>query len=230
MGEGISMRRKICWLAAAVLCLAGCTGKVPDQPASGGAAERIIFVELDRMRLTVYENGRELIHFPIAAGARDTPTPVGIFRINRRYVTELSGFGTRFMGLNVPFGDFGIHGTNRPASIGGNFSHGCIRMYVRDAEKLYTLAGWGTKVVIDGGPYGAFTNGLRTLTPGSRGSDVKEMQLRLISHGFLSGWPDGVFGENTKQAVIAAREHFGLPPGDSADWALLTRLGVMQFE
>ncbi|MBR2054254.1 MAG: peptidoglycan-binding protein, partial [Clostridia bacterium] len=142
----------------------------------------------------------------------------------------LSGFGTRFMGLNVNFGDFGIHGTNKPASIGGHFSHGCIRMRIPDAEKLYSLTGYGTKVIIDGGPYGAFTNGLRTLSPGDRGSDVKEMQLRLIRHGFLHGWPDGVFGENTKKAVIAARQHFGLPTGDTADYTLLTKLGIMQFE
>lgn len=223
------MKKSVYWLLLAAMCLCGCTGGEGVQ-ASNGQTERIIWVELDGMRLFVYENGRELARFPIAAGARDTPTPVGIFHVNRRYVTELSGFGTRFMGLNVAFGDYGIHGTNRPSSIGGRFSHGCIRMYIGDAEKLYAMTGWGTKVVIDGGPYGAFGQGMRTLIPGSRGSDVKEMQLRLISHGFLYGWPDGVFGENTKKAVVAARAHFGLPSGDAADGALLRKLGIAQFE
>ena len=213
-----------------VLLGAGCALRHPPGTAVMAPMEKIVWVELDTMRLMVYENGVEIARFPIAAGARNSPTPVGIFHINRRYVTELSGFGTRFMGLNVNFGDFGIHGTNKPSSIGGHFSHGCIRMRIPDAEKLFSLTGYGTKVVIDGGPYGAFINGLRTLSPGDRGSDVKELQLRLINHGFLYGWPDGVFGENTKKAVISARKYFGLPTGDTADYALLTRLGIMLFE
>ncbi len=212
-----------------IVCfLCGCAPR--ELPAAAPQKSRLIWIELDRKRLTLYENGREKMYFPIAAGAGNSPTPVGIFHINRRYVTELSGFGTRFLGLNVAFGDYGIHGTNKPSSIGGNFSHGCIRMYIRDAEKLYPLASYGMQVVIDGGPWGPFTNGLRTLSPGDRGSDVKEVQLRLIAHGFLSGWPDGVYGENTKKAVIAARKAFHLPDGHQVDWALYTKLGIMQFE
>lgn len=208
-----------------------CTGCAPDTtPVMAQQKEKIIWVELDSMRLMLYENGRETLRFPIAAGARSSPTPVGIFRINRRFITELSGFGTRFLGLNVPYGDFGIHGTNRPTSIGGHFSHGCIRMYIQDAEKLYARAPVGTRVVIDGGAYGTFTTGLRSLSPGDRGSDVLQVQLKLIAHGFLSGWPDGVYGENTKQAVIAARKHFGLPAGHQVDWNLYSCLGIIQFE
>lgn len=213
-----------------VLLGAGCALRHPPGTAVMAPMEKIVWVELDTMRLLVYENGVEIARFPIAAGARETPTPVGIYRINRRYVTELSGFGTRFMGLDVPFGDYGIHGTNKPASIGGNFSHGCIRLHIKDAETLYRLTGWGTKVVIDGGPYGPFTGGLPTLSPGDRGSDVKELQLRLIQRGFLQGWPDGVYGEHTKKAVIAARKHFSLPDGDAANPALLMKLGILCFE
>lgn len=220
--------KRIILLMVAALVLGGC-GALPAQPVSAPSG-KVIWVELDTKRLILYENGKETARFPIAAGAWDTPTPVGIFTVNRRYQTELSGFGTRFMGLTIPFGDYGIHGTNKPSSIGGNFSHGCIRLYIKDAETLYSRTGYGTRVVIDGGPFGPFTPGLRTLSPGDRGSDVKEMQLRLINHGFLQGWPDGVFGENTKKAVIAARKHFGLPLSDAADYALLMRLGIMQFE
>lgn len=220
--------KRIIFLMVAALVLGGCGG-LPAQPVSAPSG-KVIWVELDTKRLLLYENGKETARFPIAAGAWDTPTPVGIFAINRRYQTELSGFGTRFMGLNIPFGDYGIHGTNKPSSIGGNFSHGCIRLYTKDAEALYSRTGYGTRVVIDGGPYGPFTSGLRTLSPGDRGSDVKEMQQRLINHGFLNGWPDGVFGENTKKAVIAARQHFGLPLADTADYTLLTCLGIIQFE
>ena len=76
--------------------------------------ELLVWVELDRKRLTVYENGTAAAVFPIAVGSADTPSPIGVFRVVSRFVPEMSGFGTRFLGLNVPWGAYGIHGTNHP--------------------------------------------------------------------------------------------------------------------
>ena len=45
-------------------------------------------------------------------------------------------------------GQYAIHGTNNPRSIGGFVSHGCIRMYNSDIMDLYGRAGLGTKVVV----------------------------------------------------------------------------------
>ena len=201
-------------------------------PARPAAAPQglLIWVELDRKRLIVYENGVETAVFPIAAGARDTPSPVGVYRVSYRFATELSGFGTRFMGLNVPFGQYGLHGTNAPGSIGQNASHGCIRLRVGDAERLYRMAPNGTRVVLEGGAYGALNAGLRTLREGDRGSDVQLLQRRLIQRGFLQGSADGVLGAATRQAVIRARRALGLSTGDAADWALQTALGMALFE
>jgi len=42
-----------------------------------------------------------------------------------------------------------IHGTNRPGSIGGFVSYGCIRMHNTDIMDLYGRVGVGTKVVIE---------------------------------------------------------------------------------
>ncbi len=44
--------------------------------------------------------------------------------------------------------NYAIHGTNRPGSIGGFVSYGCIRMHNRDIEDLYERVGWGTKVIV----------------------------------------------------------------------------------
>lgn len=44
--------------------------------------------------------------------------------------------------------NYAIHGTNRPGSIGGFVSYGCIRMHNRDIKDLYDRVGWGTKVVV----------------------------------------------------------------------------------
>jgi lipoprotein-anchoring transpeptidase ErfK/SrfK len=45
-------------------------------------------------------------------------------------------------------GEYAIHGTNAPGSIGGFVSHGCIRMYNSDIMDLYNRVGVGTQVVV----------------------------------------------------------------------------------
>jgi len=232
-GGGDGLLRK--WGAALLLTAAAALCALPGlrlfraAPVAAGPSGILIWIDLDQKRLTVYENGAAAAVYPIASGAADTPSPIGVFRVNRRFATEMSGFGTRFLGLNVPWGQYGIHGTNKPESIGSGASHGCIRLRVRDAEKLYRLIPTGARVVIEGGPYGPLNWGLRSLKEGDRGADVKEMQLRLMQRGYL--WSaDGVFGAATRQAVVRARKDLGLPMGDQADPALQRKLGMLAFE
>ena len=45
-------------------------------------------------------------------------------------------------------GQYAIHGTNAPGSVGHFVSHGCIRMYNSDIMDLYERAGFGTPVVV----------------------------------------------------------------------------------
>ena len=45
-------------------------------------------------------------------------------------------------------GEYAIHGTNNPGSIGGFVSYGCIRMYNADVLDLYNRVRWGTTVVV----------------------------------------------------------------------------------
>ncbi len=213
-------------LALFALPLQSC---VRAAPAAAGPGKRMIWIDLDAKRLTVYENGAAAAAFPIASGARDTPSPIGVFRVNGRFATELSGFGTRFLSLNVPWGKYGLHGTNKPASIGSAASHGCIRLRVKDAEKLYRMIPNGAVVVIEGGPWGPLNWGLRTLREGDRGADVMELQRRLMLKGY-SWSADGVFGPATAKAVIRARRDLGLPAGDQADPALQGKLGMLPFE
>ena len=220
------MKKYVAMTLLLALLLSGC-GR---QSAETAAASRpLIWVDLDAKTLTVYENGEVLRRYPIASGARGTPSPIGVFRISSRFIPDMSGFGTRFLGLSVPWGSYGIHGTNKPESIGQNASHGCIRMKVKDMEALFPVISNGTKVVITGGPYGPLNWGWRTIREGDRGADVRELQLRLIQRGLL--WSaDGVFGASTRRAVIAARKELNLSPGDQADAALQIRLGMILFE
>ena len=45
-------------------------------------------------------------------------------------------------------GEYAIHGTNAPGSVGGFLSHGCIRMYNQDIMDLYERVSYGTTVVV----------------------------------------------------------------------------------
>jgi lipoprotein-anchoring transpeptidase ErfK/SrfK len=51
--------------------------------------------------------------------------------------------------LTLRGGEYAIHGTNNPASIGGFVSHGCIRMYNNDIRELYSLVSVGTPVIVE---------------------------------------------------------------------------------
>jgi lipoprotein-anchoring transpeptidase ErfK/SrfK len=50
--------------------------------------------------------------------------------------------------LTLSGGNYAIHGTNSPGSIGGFVSHGCIRMYNADITDLYGRVGIGTPVIV----------------------------------------------------------------------------------
>ena len=54
--------------------------------------------------------------------------------------------GAAVLGLN--HGNYAIHGTNNPASIGGFVSHGCIRMYNADILDLYQRVPLGGEVYV----------------------------------------------------------------------------------
>ena len=54
--------------------------------------------------------------------------------------------GPRAMTLSG--GEYAIHGTNRPYSIGTFASYGCIRMYNQDIVDLFERVGVGTEVVV----------------------------------------------------------------------------------
>ncbi len=54
--------------------------------------------------------------------------------------------GAAVLGLNR--GNYAIHGTNNPASIGGYVSQGCIRMHNADVLDLYRRVSLGAEVIV----------------------------------------------------------------------------------
>jgi hypothetical protein len=99
--------------------------------------------------------------YTVAVGKPSTPSPIGIFTIERRVANPTyqhngkivppgprNPVGTRWMGLSKH--GYGIHGTNEPSSIGKAASHGCIRMAKADLEELYPLVAEGDTVELIG--------------------------------------------------------------------------------
>jgi lipoprotein-anchoring transpeptidase ErfK/SrfK len=50
--------------------------------------------------------------------------------------------------MTLAGGEYAIHGTNRPNSVGRFVSYGCVRMYNEDISDLYQRVSVGTPVVV----------------------------------------------------------------------------------
>ena len=50
--------------------------------------------------------------------------------------------------MTLSGGQYAIHGTNRPDSIGRSASYGCIRMFNQDIVDLFDRVSVGTPVVV----------------------------------------------------------------------------------
>jgi len=105
-----------------------------------------IIVDRSDKRLYLEQDGRIVKSYAVGIGKMLTQTPVGEFRIVNKTPHPGGPFGAYWLGLSKPH--YGIHGTNNPASIGHEVSHGCIRMYNPDVVELAKLVPVGTPVLI----------------------------------------------------------------------------------
>ena len=159
-----------------------------------------VFVDVEESKMYLLENGICNKTYTISGGKSSTPSPIGTWKIISKGKWG-EGFGGSWMGLNVPWGNFGIHGTLESASIGWASSHGCIRMENSEVAELYKILPYGTEVTIVDGVYGAFGKGFRFLKSGMYGSDVYEIQKKLKKLGFFAANPNGKFGSETENAI-----------------------------
>lgn len=190
-----------------------------------------ILIEVQEKRLSLIDREDEKIldTYTIATGKSSNPTPLGSFRIiEKAHWGE--GFGSRWLGLDVPWGIYGIHGTNQPSSIGGSVSAGCVRMRNSDVEDLYDKVSADTQVVIMNGLYGPFGHGFRTLKPGDRGADVLEVQKRLSLEGYYKDSLDGIYGEAMKKSLIDFLRSKDFPLTDKIDEDIYNELGIVLMD
>jgi peptidoglycan hydrolase-like protein with peptidoglycan-binding domain len=194
--------------------------KMPDVP------EKVsVIIDMDRLTLTIYDGPEPVRQYPVAMGKYETPTPVGNWEIVSKSMNPPDAMGTRWLGLNIPYGNYGIHGTNAPGSIGSFASHGCIRMFNTDVEEIFPSVTVGTAVTIIGTPFGAPGTPPSVLQYGSRGPDVLEVQRALKRLGYLKWNPDGFWGEGTEKAVKKLRQDNNLKGMNVVDEEVYKLLG-----
>ena len=179
-----------------------------------------IFIDLVKCKLELRKEDKIIKAYPVAVGAKKTPSPVGNYNIINKAHWG-GGFGTRWMQLSVPWGTYGIHGTNRPDSIGQQVSHGCIRMHNRDVEEVYEQVELGTLVHIKGSiTYKLSVNG-------SRGNLVQFIQQALKEQGYYSGICDGIFEERTEISVYHWQKERNIPITGQVNRVDLNNLGIV---
>lgn len=188
-----------------------------------------IVIDVAQHTLTLYADKEPIRKYPVGVGKSSTPSPLGEWKVVHKAYNWGNGFGTRWMGLNVPWGVYGIHGTNKPGSIGYSQSHGCIRMRNKDVEALFPLVPMGTKVkIVENGKI--FPRNFKggTLKLKSSGQNVAYLQNQLKEKGIIFDNADGRFGAMTVLAVKYYQAWHGLEPTGIADTATYRSLGMIK--
>lgn len=112
-------------------------------------SQKVIRIYINDRKLYLEDGQRTGRVYPIAVGKPSTPTPLGACHIITKIVNPGGVLGTRWLGLDIPNGPYGIHGTFQPDSIGKAVSNGCIRLYNNNVEELFSLVRIGTTVIIE---------------------------------------------------------------------------------
>ena len=139
-----------------------------------------IVINLPELRLYYFPKGDEPVveTYPISIGRMDWGTPLGRTRVISKVVDPSwyppqsirdehaadnrplprvvpagpdNPLGRHAMRLAIP--GYLIHGTNRPAGVGMRVTHGCIRMFPEDIERLFERIPLETTVHIINQPY-----------------------------------------------------------------------------
>ena len=142
--------------------------QVRDTALSGYEPGTIVVKTSERRLYYVLEDG-QMLSYPVAVG-KAGKTWTGVAHIDGKFVkpawsppaeirrdkpslpnvipggTPENPMGAAAMTLNP--GEYAIHGTNAPGSIGQFASYGCIRMHNHDVMDLYQRVNVGTRVVV----------------------------------------------------------------------------------
>ena len=132
--------------------------------AAGAAAKVQINIDLAAQQLTATRKGGETVVWKISSGRPGYETPAGHYTVYRMEPDHKSDeYDQAPMPYSMFFSPRGlaIHGTYE-RGLGRHASHGCVRLSVANAKKLYE---W---IVEDGGETGGAEVEIVGVTPGGR--------------------------------------------------------------
>jgi lipoprotein-anchoring transpeptidase ErfK/SrfK len=138
--------------------------------AFSGFAPGTVVVKTSERSLYFVLDEQRALRFPVGVGKAGM-TWTGTARVEGKYVKPAwqapdeirhdhpnlpdvipGGAANNPMGaaaLTLRGGEYAIHGTNQPGSIGHFVSYGCIRMHNRDIVELYRLVPVGAPVIVE---------------------------------------------------------------------------------
>jgi len=138
----------------------GSTGWVRRRDVAVLADVYRLRINLRRHRYSLLRRGAVIDRGRIGVGRAVTPTPSGVYFVTELFrLTRPDGvYGPYGLGLSAysnvlhefagADGQIGIHGTNDPAGIGTDVSHGCIRLANAGITRLARVMPLGTPVQI----------------------------------------------------------------------------------
>jgi lipoprotein-anchoring transpeptidase ErfK/SrfK len=162
-----ALSRFVIALLALLALAAGDRAQAGQMVSFGGYSAGSIVISTSQRQLYYVLGGGRAIRYPVGVGkagmAWHGTAYVALKRTNPAWQAPPSINGGSYgpvipggspnnpMGvavLGLDRGNYAIHGTNNPSSVGGYVSHGCIRMYNSDVLDLYARAGIGTQVTV----------------------------------------------------------------------------------
>ena len=175
---------------------------IPSQWVIPEIVQEGIVINVAELRLYLFSKRENLaMTFPIGIGDKDFETPKGVFRISEKRVHPTwyippslqAKYNAKTMppGPENPLGEYwmglgdssyGIHGTDIPWSVGRLVTHGCIRLYPEDIERLFGLVEIGTMVKIIYEPVKIGVSGGKVYVEVHK--DIYEKVGDLLSYGY----------------------------------------------
>jgi L,D-transpeptidase ErfK/SrfK len=221
---------------------AGQTLVLPTRHLLPDIAHEGIVINLPERRLYYFQDPKTVMSFPVTVGKEGWETPMGTTYIANKRADPTWTPPDRIRaedptlpesippGPDNPLGryamDLGfdgirIHGTNNPRSIGRQSSHGCIRMYPADIEKLFDIVPLKTKVTIINQPYKFGWHGdqlLLEVSPPAAGttarsvttSDIRTALSQKLTSPALVDW-------NTVNVAVNRRDGMPVSIGKRVD-------------
>ncbi|HEY2774861.1 MAG TPA: L,D-transpeptidase [Candidatus Binatia bacterium] len=118
------------------------------KPEASPAGPVVVIVSIPEQTMFVYRNGVRIGRSTVSTGAKGHATPTGVFTILQKKVDHESSI---YKGSKMPhmqrltWGGIAMHAGQLP---GYPASHGCVRLPVDFAAKLYKVTTMGTTVIV----------------------------------------------------------------------------------